>query len=86
MTELGKARADAARAQAAGQPPGRRQPVPLPLDGFLTQSGGEQGFTNLNVVADGASRATISLANARPQAFFGWLGAARDARDRRRDR
>jgi general secretion pathway protein M len=72
VTELARARAEAAAKVA---PAGASSaPVPLPVDGFLMQSGGEQGFTNLSVVADGASRATISMANARPQAFFAWIG------------
>ena len=72
VTELARARAEAAAKVA---PAGASSaPVPLPVDGFLMQSGGEQGFTNLSVVADGATRATISMANARPQAFFGWIG------------
>lgn len=71
--ELGKARADAAALKQLGVRPAGAQPVPLPLDGFLMQAGGEAGFTNLNILADGASRATISVGNARPQAFFGWL-------------
>ncbi|HEY0326770.1 MAG TPA: type II secretion system protein GspM [Allosphingosinicella sp.] len=74
VAELGKARADAAALRQLGARPSGAQPVPRPLDGFLMQAGNEAGFTNLNVVADGAARATISVASARPQAFFGWLG------------
>ncbi|MDB5667138.1 MAG: hypothetical protein JWL74_88 [Alphaproteobacteria bacterium] len=73
VAELGKARADSAALRQLGASPAGVQPVPRPLDGFLMQSSGEAGFTNLNVIADGASRATISVASARPQAFFGWL-------------
>lgn len=73
VTDLGKARADAAALKQLGSRPAGVQPIPLPLDGFLMQAGGEADFTNLNVIADGASRATIRLGNARPQAFFGWL-------------
>lgn len=73
VAELGKARADAVALRQLGARPAGAQPVPRPLDGFLMQAGGEAGFTNLNVMADGSSRATISVASARPQAFFGWL-------------
>jgi general secretion pathway protein M len=73
VAELGKARADAAALRQLGARPAGAQPVPRPLDGFLMQAGAEAGFTNLNVIADGAARATISVASARPQAFFGWL-------------
>ena len=73
VVELGKARADAAALKQLQARPAGTQPVPLPLDGFLMQAGGAAGFTNLNVVADGASRATVSVGSARPQALFGWL-------------
>lgn len=72
VTELARARAEAAAISRSPAGP-NNNPVPLPVDGFLMQSGAEQGFTNLSVVADGASRATISMANARPQAYFGWI-------------
>lgn len=73
VTDLARARAETAMLSQV--PAGASNaPVPLPVDGFLMQAGAEQGFTNLQVVADGASRATISMANARPQAFFGWIG------------
>lgn len=73
VTELARARGQAA---ALKQVPAaaNTNPVPLPVDGFLMQSGGEQGFTNLRVAADGASRATLSIPNVRPAAFFGWIG------------
>ncbi|HEY0114340.1 MAG TPA: type II secretion system protein GspM [Allosphingosinicella sp.] len=73
VTELARARAEAA-AMAQAAPGPNMAPVPLPVDGFLMQSAAEQGLTNLQVVADGAARATISIANVRPQAFFGWIG------------
>jgi general secretion pathway protein M len=73
VTDLARARAEAAAATQVTAGP-NNNPVPLPVDGFLMQSGNEQGFTNLSVVADGASGARISMANARPQAFFGWIG------------
>ena len=73
VTDLARARAEASAVRQVASP-ANNNPVPLPVDGFLMESGGEQGFTNLQVVADGASRATISMANVRPPAFFGWIG------------
>lgn len=73
VTDLARARGEAAALK--NQPANaNNNPVPLPVDGFLMQSGGEQGFTNLQIVADGASRASISMAQVRPPAFFGWIG------------
>jgi len=75
VTELGRARADAAALKqntAAAAPSGN--PVPLPLDDFLRQAGAEQGLTNLAVVADGPDRATMRIAQVRPPALFGWIG------------
>lgn len=73
VTDLARARAEIAAIQqaAAGA---SASPVPLPIEGFLTQSGAEQGFTNLQVIGNGANRATISMAQVRPPAFFGWIG------------
>lgn len=73
VSELARARADALMLARSGAGPGGT-PVPLPVDGFLMTAGAEAGFTGLQVVADGPARATLSLANVRPQAFFGWLG------------
>ena len=72
VTELARARAEAAMARQLNAATSN-QPVPLPVDGFLMQSGGEQGFAGLQVTGQGASRATINLGNVRPQAFFGWI-------------
>ena len=72
VTELARARSQAALRQPAAGPV--REPVPLPLDGFLTQQAGEQGLTNLQVTAEGASRARIAIGAARPQAIFSWIG------------
>jgi general secretion pathway protein M len=73
VTELARARAEAAalKQQAASASAGA---LPGPLDTFLVQSGGEQGFTGLQVVADGPGRASISMAQVRPAPFFGWIG------------
>lgn len=72
VTELARARAEAATAQPRSGAAGA--PVPLPLDGFLMTAGAEAGLTNLQVIGDGPARATLTLANVRPQAFFGWIG------------
>jgi general secretion pathway protein M len=73
VTELARARAEAAAVtqQAAAAPAGDQ--VPLPIDAFLRQSGAEQGFTNIVVACDRPERATISIAQVRPPAFFGWI-------------
>jgi general secretion pathway protein M len=73
VTDLARARAEvAARSgQAAG---GSGSPVSGPLDAFLMQSGGEQGFTNLQAVASGPGRVSITLPQVRSGPFFGWIG------------
>jgi general secretion pathway protein M len=38
------------------------------------QSAGEQGFTNLQAVASGPGRVAITVPQARPAPFFGWIG------------
>lgn len=72
-TELARARADAASLkQAAGV--AVANPAPAPLAGFLIQSAGEQGFTNLAATGDRPERATVNIPQVRPAAFFGWIG------------
>ena len=71
VTDLARARSEAALRQPAAGPAG--EPVPLPLDGFLMQQAGEQGLTNLQVTAQGPARARIAIGNVRPQALFGWI-------------
>jgi general secretion pathway protein M len=75
VTDLARARAEAAmlKQQAAGASASAAA-LPGPLDAFLMQSGAEQGFTGLQVVADGPARASISIAQVRPAPFFGWIG------------
>lgn len=73
VTELARARAEvAALGQQAASTGG--SPVAGPLDAFLMQSAGEQGFTNLQAVANGPGRVSITLPQARPAPFFGWIG------------
>ncbi len=74
VTELGRARADAAALKQTSAAAPSSNPVPLPLDNFLRQAGAEQGLTNLAVVADGPGRATLTIAQVRPAAMFGWIG------------
>jgi len=73
VTDLARARAEVAalkqRAASAAA-----SPVPAQIDAFLMQSGGEQGFTNLQVVANGPGRVSITLPQVRPAPFFGWIG------------
>lgn len=75
-TALGSARAQAlmARQAPAGADLPGSEPVPLPLDGFVGQQAAEQGFTNIEVTAQGADRARITIANARAQPFLAWIG------------
>jgi general secretion pathway protein M len=73
VTELARARAEvAARSRQAGGDSG--SPVAGPLDAFLMQSAGEQGFTNLQAVASGPGRVAITLPQVRSAPFFGWIG------------
>ena len=69
ITELAKARANAATAQVETGAP----QVPLPLQAFVTQGAAEQGFTNMNVTASSPNQAAISSPQVRPQVFFGWI-------------
>jgi len=73
VTDLARARGELAAMQQGAAGAGAAA-VPLPIDSFLTQSAGEQGLTNIQVIASGPNRATISLAQVRPPAFFGWIG------------
>jgi general secretion pathway protein M len=73
VTDLARARAEAAALKQQAASTGASA-LPGPIDAFLMQSGGEQGFTNLQVVADGPARASISIAQVRPAPFFGWIG------------
>jgi general secretion pathway protein M len=73
VTELARARAEvAARSQQAASTGGSA--VAGPLDAFLMQSAGEQGFTNLQAVANAPGRVSINLPQVRPAAFFAWVG------------
>ena len=73
VTELARARAEvAALSQQAASTSG--SPVGGPLDAFLMQSAGEQGFTNLQAVANGPGHVAITLPQVRPAPFFGWIG------------
>lgn len=72
VTDLARVRAEAASLkQQAGTTTGT--PVPQPIGPFLTQSAAEQGFTNALVVPSAATRASVSIPQARPPALFGWI-------------
>jgi general secretion pathway protein M len=72
VTELARVRAEAASLkQQAGTTTGTA--VPQPIGPFLTQSATEQGFTNALVNPGGPDRAAVSIPQARPPAFFGWI-------------
>jgi general secretion pathway protein M len=51
----------------------RSASAPVPLDGFLSRTSSEAGFTGARIVAQGPARATLALDAVRPQAFFAWL-------------
>lgn len=73
VTDLARVRAEAAvLKQQAESASGTA--LPGPLDAFLMQSGGEQGFTNLQAVADRPGRVSITIPQVRPAPFFGWIG------------
>jgi general secretion pathway protein M len=44
-----------------------------PLDTLLSASAGDAGFAVSRVEGSGPSRATVTIAAARPQALFGWV-------------
>lgn len=70
VTELARARASATMArQSAGTAP----QVPLPLQAFVSQSAGEQGFTNLSVTASAPTQVSIASPQLRAPVFFGWI-------------
>jgi general secretion pathway protein M len=51
----------------------RSASAPVPIDGFLSRTSSEAGFTGARIVAQGPARATMALDAVRPQAFFAWL-------------
>ena len=53
----------------------RAAPAPLdaPLETIVRQSAGEAGFTFASLDADSADHLTLTIANARPAALFGWV-------------
>jgi len=52
---------------------GRAATAPVPVDGFLSRTSAEAGFTNARIVAQGPARATLAVDAVRTQAFFAWL-------------
>ena len=53
----------------------RSAPAPLdgPLEAIVRQTAGEAGFTFDSLNADSADHLTLTIANARPAALFGWI-------------
>lgn len=45
----------------------------LPIDGFISRTATEAGFTGARVAGHGPSRASIAVDAALPQAFFAWV-------------
>ena len=45
-----------------------------PIGALLSRSATEAGFPVSNLAPEGSDRATITMANVRPPAFFGWIG------------
>jgi general secretion pathway protein M len=72
VTELARVRAQAASLkQQAGTTSGTA--VPQPIGPFLTQSAADQGFTNAIVAPSAATRASVSIPQARATILFGWI-------------
>ena len=70
-----------ARAAAIGEAQSDRPAVlNAPLDVLISQSATEAGFPLTNLQREGTGRATLSVASARPQAFFGWVAQMESAR------
>lgn len=51
----------------------RPAPLDAPLETVVRESAGEAGFSFASLNAENADRLTLTIANARPQALFGWL-------------
>lgn len=66
-----QARADAIRALEAARPATLR----LPVVGVVTQAATEAGFTAARIDRDPGGGVSVTLASARPPAFFGWVEA-----------
>lgn len=71
VTALAEARARAGAARGAQARRAAR--APLPVDGFLSRTATEAGFTGARIVAAGPSRASLALDAARAQPFFAWV-------------
>ena len=64
-----RGRADAARRTQSE----RSASAPVPIDGFLSRTSSEAGFTGARILAQGPARASLALDAVRPQAFFAWV-------------
>jgi general secretion pathway protein M len=72
VVELAEARAAAAAiGRLEGDAPST---LPGPIDTMINQSAADAGFQVARIDREGANRATLAIAAARPQAFFGWVG------------
>ena len=70
-----------ARAAAIGEAQNSRPAVlSAPLDATIGQSATDAGFQIANLQREGAGRATLRVASARPQAFFAWVGQMESGR------
>lgn len=49
--------------------------LPGPLLAVVSQSASEAGFANAAIAPQGDRRVTVSIASARPAAFFAWIAA-----------
>ena len=66
-----EARAEAdLRRRSASRP---RQAAQLPIDGLISRTAGEAGFTGARIAAQGPARASVAIDAARPQAYFAWI-------------
>ena len=64
-----RARADAARRLEAGA----SAAASLPIDGLISRTSGEAGFTNARITGQGPTRATFAIDAVRAPPFFGWV-------------
>lgn len=64
-----QARAETIRTLAGTRPATLR----LPVTGLVTQAAAEAGFTDARIDRDAGDGVSVTLASARPPAFFGWV-------------
>lgn len=68
---VAEARAEADRARRSSEAPAPASA--LPIDGLISRTATEAGFTNARIVGRGPARANVAIDAARPAAYFGWI-------------